>query len=72
MRGLDPRLSGSILLGKAPGIDTKGVQSFATQLDMKRISAVPHLNTVFRDILKLVPWVEFDRLVKKHGTGELV
>ncbi len=33
---------------------------------------MPHSNTVFRDILKLVPWVEFDRLVKKHGTDELV
>jgi hypothetical protein len=72
MPGSRPRLSGSILLGKAHGIDSKGVQSFATQLDMKRISAVPHSNTVFRDILKLVPWVEFDRLVKKHGTDELV
>jgi len=72
MAGTSPRLSGSILLGKAHGIDSKCVQSFATQLDMKRISAVPHTNTVFRDILKLVPWVEFDRLVKNHGTDELV
>lgn len=39
---------------------------------MKRISAVPHTNTVFRDILKLVPWSEFDRLVKSHGSDELV
>jgi hypothetical protein len=36
---------------------------------MKRISAVPHsntvfrVNTVFRDILKLVPWTEFDQLM---------
>jgi Transposase DDE domain/Domain of unknown function (DUF4372) len=67
-----PRLSGLILLGKAHGIDSKGVQSCATQLDMKRISAVPHFNTVFRDILKLVPWTEFDRLVKNHGTDDLV
>ena len=39
---------------------------------MKRISAVPHTNTVFRDILKLVPWAEFDKLVKNHGSDELV
>jgi hypothetical protein len=39
---------------------------------MKRISAVPHSNTVFRDILKLVPWTEFDQLVEKHGTDDLV
>jgi Transposase DDE domain/Domain of unknown function (DUF4372) len=60
------------LLCKVHGIDSKGVQSFATQLDMKRISAVPHTNTVFRDILKLVPWSEFDKLVKNHGSDELV
>jgi hypothetical protein len=39
---------------------------------MKRINAVPHTNTVFRDILKLVPWSEFDKLVKNHGSDELV
>ena len=39
---------------------------------MKRISAVPHTNTVFRDILKLVPWAAFDKLVKNHGSDELV
>jgi hypothetical protein len=60
------------LLCKAHGIDSNGVQSFATQLDIKRISAVPHTNTVFRDILKLVPWSEFDKLVKNHGSDELV
>jgi hypothetical protein len=60
------------LLGKAHGIDSNGVQSLATHQDMKRISAVPHTNTVFRDILKLVPWSEFDRLVKSHGSDELV
>ena len=38
---------------------------------MKRISAVPHTNTVFRDILKLVTWAEFNRLVEKHRTDEL-
>jgi IS4 transposase len=60
------------LLGKVHGIDSNGVQSFATQLDMKRISAVPHTNTVFGDILKLIPWAAFDELVKKHGSDELV
>jgi len=33
---------------------------------------VPDTNTVFRDILKLVPWSEFDKLVKNHGSDELV
>jgi DDE family transposase/uncharacterized protein DUF4372 len=39
---------------------------------MKRISAVPHFNTVFRDIVKLIPWPEFERLVKTHQTDDLV
>lgn len=29
-------------------------------------------NSVFHDILKLVPWTEFDRLVEKHKSDELV
>ncbi len=68
----NPRLSGSIFLGKAHGIDSNHFQSLATRLDMKRISAVPHTNTVFRDVLKLLPWSAFERLVEKHGTDELV
>ena len=72
MTGLDPRLSGSIFLGKAHGIDSNHFQSLATRLDMKGISAVPHRNTVFRDILKLLPWSAFERLVEEHGTDELV
>ena len=72
MAGTSPRLSGSIFLGKAHGIDSNHFQSLATRLDMKGISAVPHTNTVFRDILKLLPWSAFERLVEKHGTDELV
>jgi ribonuclease PH len=30
------------------------------------ISAMPHHNTVFRTILKLVPWRQFDVLVDEH------
>jgi len=30
------------------------------------------LNTVFHDILKLVPWTAFDKLVDEHGTDDLV
>ena len=71
MAGLVPRLSGSILLGKAHGVDSKDVQSLATQLDMKRTSAVPHFNSVFGDVVKLVPWTEFARLVEAHGTDYL-
>src|SRR5258705_1757244 len=70
--GLSHGCPAHFLLFEVHGIDSNGVQSFATQLDMKRINAVPHTNTVFRDILKLVPWSEFDKLVKNHGSDELV
>lgn len=31
-----------------------------------------HQNSVFHDILKLVPWTAFDRLVDEHGSDDLV
>lgn len=31
-----------------------------------------HQNSVFHDILKLLPWTVFDRLVDEHGADELV
>ena len=31
-----------------------------------------HTNTVFHDLLKLVPWAQFDRLVDEHGSDALV
>jgi hypothetical protein len=35
-------------------------------LDRKRISAVPHQNIVFYDLLKQIPWAKFDLLVEQH------
>jgi hypothetical protein len=37
-----------------------------------RISAMPHHNTVFHDILKLVPWHRFEALVDEHGADARV
>jgi len=37
----------------------------------KRINAVRHQNSVFRDLLKLIPWSKFDRLVDEHGSDDL-
>ena len=31
-----------------------------------------HHNSVFHDLLKRVPWVEFDRLVEAHGADRRV
>jgi FOG: Transposase and inactivated derivatives len=39
---------------------------------MKGISAVPHTNTVFRDVLKLLPWSTFEGLVEQYGSDRLV
>jgi hypothetical protein len=36
------------------------------------INAVRHQNSVFHDVIKLIPWTVFDRLVEKHGADELV
>jgi Transposase DDE domain/Domain of unknown function (DUF4372) len=38
----------------------------------KRSNTVRHQNSVFHDIVKLIPWAVFDRLVEKHGADELV
>jgi Domain of unknown function (DUF4372) len=35
-----------------------------------RSNAVPHQNSVFHDLLKLVPWGEFERLVERHGADD--
>jgi hypothetical protein len=36
------------------------------------VNAVRHQNSVFHDVIKLIPWAVFDRLVEKHGADELV
>jgi hypothetical protein len=33
---------------------------------------VRHQNSVFRDLLKLIPWSKFDQLVDEHGSDDLV
>jgi hypothetical protein len=33
---------------------------------------VRHQNSVFHEIMKLIPWAVFDRLVEEHGSDELV
>src|SRR5690349_12807516 len=38
----------------------------------KRTDAMPHQNTVFHSILKLVPWSVVDRLVEQFGTNKHV
>jgi len=53
-------------------VDSTRFQLVANHLDTKGVNAVRHQNSVLHDILKLVPWTVFDRLVEKHGADELV
>ena len=46
-----------------PGLEFGGSQT-------RKDQAVRHRNSVFHDLLKLVPWAAFDRLVAEHGSDE--
>jgi IS4 transposase len=43
------------------------LERLPTYRDMERTNVMPHYNSVFGDLLKLVPWAAFDRLVEVHG-----
>ena len=54
------------MLEEVHGIDSIQFQLVTNHLDIKRISAVPHQNIVFHDLLKRIPWAKFDLLVEQH------
>jgi hypothetical protein len=60
------------VLEVAHGIDSSSVQKVSNRLDTNRINTVRHQNSVFHDLLKLIPWGEFDRLVDRYGSDDLV
>jgi hypothetical protein len=55
-----------IMLEEVHGIDSSRFQLVTNHLDIKRISAVPHQNIVFHDLLKQIPWAKLDLLVEQH------
>jgi IS4 transposase len=55
------------MLEEAHGVDSSLFQLVTNHLDGKRISAVPHQNIVFHDLLKQIPWANFDLLVEQHN-----
>src|SRR6266436_7456514 len=49
-----------------------GSERFATFWTRKEINTMRHHNTVLHQILKLIPWAEFDRLVEDHSSDKHV
>src|SRR5277367_6191200 len=66
MAGRDPRLSGLILVDKAHGADSSRFEPFPDESNMRGTPAVPHQNTVFRQLANRLPWGVVDRLVAQH------
>lgn len=54
------------------GVDSTDVQAFADVLDTGEIDAMRHHNSVFHELLKRVPWDDFDRLVAAHGADHRI
>jgi hypothetical protein len=54
------------LLAKAHGVDSTWFDTFPDESDMRRIRAVPHHNTVFRQLTNQLPWGVLDRLIEQH------
>jgi hypothetical protein len=59
-------------LKKRTALILLGSRRFRIVWTCKRSNAVRHQNSVFHDLLKLIPWSEFDRLVDEHGSDEQV
>jgi hypothetical protein len=53
------------------GIDSIRFRGFRDSSGHERSNAVRHQNSVFHDLLKLIDWSTFDRLVLEHGNDEL-
>jgi IS4 transposase len=67
--GWDPRVSGLDFVDIVHGIDSTCFQAFGdVPGHEKEIDTMQHQNSVFHELLKHVPWSEFDRLVDDHGS----
>jgi hypothetical protein len=47
-------------------VDSNQFEAFPDESDMRRTSAVPHQNTVFRLLIKQLPFGTLDRLIAQH------
>src|SRR3954452_21485779 len=66
MAGHRPRLSGSFLLYRAHGLASTCSDAFPDESDMSRSQAVPHQNTVFRQLANRLPWAALERAIGEH------
>jgi IS4 transposase len=48
------------------------VERFAAFWTREGVNAMQHHNSVFHQILKLIPWGEFERLVARHGSDRRI
>ncbi len=68
MPGLGPRLSGTeFCLYERTTLIPYSHPTFVDATGREEVNAVPHQNSVFHAMLKLLPWGEFDQAVERHG-----
>jgi hypothetical protein len=72
MAGLDPLLSGLIFWTRCMALILLGSERFATFWTRKGFNAMRHENSVLHQILKHIPWSDFDRLVEEHHADKHV
>jgi Domain of unknown function (DUF4372) len=66
-----PRLSGSIFVDLAHGMDSSAFRAFGRVRDTEGNHAMLHQNTVFHSVLKHLPWHKLEQSVEKHGADKL-
>jgi hypothetical protein len=54
------------------GVDSSAFQAFGDVLDTEEGNTMRHDNSVLHQILKHVPWPQFERLVEEHGADKHV
>jgi hypothetical protein len=59
-------------MDRSHSVDSTGFQAFRDEWDIERTNTVPHHNSVFHDLLKLVPWSCFEALVARHEADKHV
>ncbi len=72
MAGTCPTTVRFNLVDTAHGVDSSRSDAFRDESDMRGASAVPHQNTVFRQITKLIPCGVLDRLIATSGADARV